>query len=273
MHPFAIVRQFIVRAAPPAAAVAGVSVAGRLALVGGADPNPPLFESLPALLECVGCPRGEFSAGVPARSPGSCCSHYVHPAAGAPAPIGKMVPYTGGNAGGAPPVPPLAAPAFLLESASPPAKSALMLASGTPAPPPSSAGPEPPRAAVADPLVAEGYLKKRRGFGQTRSRWFRVTRDTAAYFTEDGGPRLASLRRDEIHSVTDRGGCLFEVRTTVPFGRAHTATLLEADSALAKKRWVAAFYPGLKPGGSAFPGQLLAEGPMERFNPKEVGRF
>ena len=63
-----------------------------------------------------------------------------------------------------------------------------------------------------DLLLCEGYLKKIRGWGQNRTRWFRLTTNEFSFYSKDAGDLLAQCPHDNIASVSSKEGTRFEVR-------------------------------------------------------------
>lgn len=88
-------------------------------------------------------------------------------------------------------------------------------------------------------LLAQGYLRKLRGWGQNRLRWFELTTKIMSFYTKDSGERIASCLINDVMKVADDDGNKFQISTCVPFGRTHnTKMLLEAPNAAVKKKWV-----------------------------------
>jgi len=93
-----------------------------------------------------------------------------------------------------------------------------------------------------DLLLCEGYLKKIRGWGQNRTRWFRLTTNEFSFYSKDAGDLLAQCPHDNIASVSSKEGTRFEVETKTPFGRTENCTmLLEAPSMPVKEKWLKMF--------------------------------
>ena len=90
---------------------------------------------------------------------------------------------------------------------------------------------------VVDDLLAEGFLRKIRGFGRNRSRWFRLTNTYFAFYTEDAGSLIAYVPRAAIVDVRDVSNTRFSISTTVPFGASgQSHMVLEARSAAVRAR-------------------------------------
>lgn len=90
-------------------------------------------------------------------------------------------------------------------------------------------------------LLCEGYLRKIRGWGQNRTRWFRLTTKQFAFFAKDAGELLSSCARDGIKSVVDMPGepLRFQIETIKPFGRTDNRVMvLEAPTAAVKIKWL-----------------------------------
>lgn len=83
-----------------------------------------------------------------------------------------------------------------------------------------------------DVLLCEGYLRKIRGFGQVRLRWFRLTELYLAYYSHDGGPFIAFTARHNILDIQPISQCRFQIITQTSFGTTnHCKMLLEAANA------------------------------------------
>eukprot|EP00040_Diaphanoeca_grandis_P039490 m.259220 g.259220 ORF g.259220 m.259220 type:complete len:296 (+) comp37707_c0_seq1:260-1147(+) len=96
-------------------------------------------------------------------------------------------------------------------------------------------------------ILCEGYLRKIRGWGQNRTRWFRLTNKYISFHTKDAGDRIASCLVTELVSVQDDKGRRFKLMTSTPFGRTqNTCMILESPSVPVKNKWVAAFERMLK---------------------------
>ena len=92
-----------------------------------------------------------------------------------------------------------------------------------------------------DRLLAEGYLKKIRGFMQNRTRYFRLTMDHFAFYKENCGQLISYISRREITQVKDLSSDRFEVVTSAVFGASGAKTMiLEAATAAIKARWLRA---------------------------------
>eukprot|EP00039_Didymoeca_costata_P001382 m.52012 g.52012 ORF g.52012 m.52012 type:complete len:355 (-) comp10767_c0_seq1:227-1291(-) len=90
-----------------------------------------------------------------------------------------------------------------------------------------------------DKLLCEGYLRKIRGWGQNRTRWFRLTTSQFEFYSKDAGDLLAYCAVEDIASVTDLGGLRFQVETKKPFGRTSNQTMmLEASTSIVKQKWI-----------------------------------
>lgn len=88
-------------------------------------------------------------------------------------------------------------------------------------------------------ILCEGYLRKIRGWGQNRTRWFRLTTQSISFYTKDAGERIASCLVSEIVSVTQDSGKRFKLLTSTPFGRTQNKLmLLEAPSQPVKSKWL-----------------------------------
>ncbi len=87
-------------------------------------------------------------------------------------------------------------------------------------------------------LVCEGYLKKLRGFGRSRKRWFRLTKARLCFYTKHGGAMISSCWRRDILIVAEKGPRLITITTSVPFGASQQSSmLLEAPSNAVKTKW------------------------------------
>lgn len=85
---------------------------------------------------------------------------------------------------------------------------------------------------VVDDLLSEGFLRKIRGFGRNRNRWFRLTNTYFAFYTEDAGSLVAYVPRAAIVDVRDVSATRFSINTTVPFGASgQSHMVLEGRSA------------------------------------------
>ena len=90
-------------------------------------------------------------------------------------------------------------------------------------------------------MLAEGILRKIRGFARNRSRWFRLTRAFFAFYTADGGSLIAHVPRASVQEVQDIDARRFLVRTAVPFGiSGSNSMLLEARTPEVGAGWVLA---------------------------------
>eukprot|EP00118_Oscarella_pearsei_P002656 m.11165 g.11165 ORF g.11165 m.11165 type:complete len:223 (+) comp23036_c0_seq3:18-686(+) len=88
-------------------------------------------------------------------------------------------------------------------------------------------------------LVCEGYLLKRRGAFQNRTRWFRLTTTHIEYYTAEEGEPIASLALESILRVTDEGGLHFEIVQREPLGASgRTRMLLQTKATPEKKKWM-----------------------------------
>lgn len=76
-------------------------------------------------------------------------------------------------------------------------------------------------------------MRKIRGFGRNRTRWFRLTQKFFAYYTHDGGSLIAFVPRQHIVGIDDLPTTgRFVVRTSVSFGATGgQQMLLEAKNA------------------------------------------
>ena len=84
---------------------------------------------------------------------------------------------------------------------------------------------------VVDELLAEGPLRKIRGFARNRSRWFRLTTKYFSFYTEDGGQLIAYVPRAAICDVLDISAHRFSIKTSLTFGASGLCEmLLEARS-------------------------------------------
>lgn len=98
-----------------------------------------------------------------------------------------------------------------------------------------------PPPTYSDPVFAEGYLKKIRGFGQNRRRFFRVTLNHFAFYARDCGELISYVKRSDISELRDLGEDAFEVVTSVAFGASGSSRMiLRAKNAAVKTRWLAA---------------------------------
>eukprot|EP00035_Acanthoeca_spectabilis_P024267 m.453084 g.453084 ORF g.453084 m.453084 type:complete len:278 (-) comp20434_c0_seq1:107-940(-) len=87
-------------------------------------------------------------------------------------------------------------------------------------------------------LLCEGYLRKIRGWGQNRTRWFRLSGKSFAYFTKDAGELIGSVAVGEIESVKSVSKYQLCITTTVPFGKSNMLEMvLEAPSETVRERW------------------------------------
>jgi len=134
-------------------------------------------------------------------------------------------------------------------------------------PPPANAGMDD----GSDELLAEGYLKKIRGFGRNRIRWFRLTAQFLAYYTVDGGSLIAYVPRAAISGVDNLPTTTrFVVRTKQAFGATGgTDMLLEAKNAKIKAKWLLSLrkIPGSSRGVDGDEGRLYAEGYLNKLQP------
>jgi len=88
-------------------------------------------------------------------------------------------------------------------------------------------------------LLCEGYLRKIRGWGQNRTRWFRLTSKELSFWSKDAGELLSSCGLDGILDVKTMDGTRFQVETEKPFGRSdNRVMILEAPSDVVKKKWI-----------------------------------
>jgi hypothetical protein len=88
-------------------------------------------------------------------------------------------------------------------------------------------------------LICEGYLLKRRGAFQNRTRWFRLTTTEFQYYTTEEGELIASFPLDKIVGVSEEGSTQFELIQGRPFGASQrTRMLLEAKTRAEKKKWL-----------------------------------
>jgi len=88
-------------------------------------------------------------------------------------------------------------------------------------------------------LLCEGYLRKIRGWGQNRTRWFRLTSKELSFWSKDAGELLSSCGLDGILDVKTMEGTRFQVETEKPFGRSDNRVMvLEAPSDAVKTKWI-----------------------------------
>jgi hypothetical protein len=90
-----------------------------------------------------------------------------------------------------------------------------------------------------DMPLAEGYLKKIRGFARNRTRFFRLTDKFFTFYARDRGELISYVPRSEIQAITDIGSLRFEVTTSTVFGASGAKSMvLEAPDERIKYRWV-----------------------------------
>lgn len=88
-------------------------------------------------------------------------------------------------------------------------------------------------------LLCEGYLRKIRGWGQNRTRWFRLTSKELSFWSKDAGELLSSCGLEGIQDVQTMEGTRFQVETEKPFGRSDNRVMvLEAPSDAVKTKWI-----------------------------------
>ena len=94
-----------------------------------------------------------------------------------------------------------------------------------------------------DPVLAEGYLKKIRGFGQNRDRFFRATSNHFAFYARDCGELISYVNGTDISELRHLGKYRFEVITKVAFGASGAHSMvIEARTPAIKDRWLAALH-------------------------------
>lgn len=120
-----------------------------------------------------------------------------------------------------------------------------------------------------DVLLCEGYLKKIRGIGQNRKRWFRLTETQIAYFTRESGSPISSLNRRDISSVEDQSPTRILILSRAPWGQSQSKEmLLEAADEEAKNKWLLCLrQPKADVGFRADDGLLLCEGYLNKLQP------
>lgn len=90
-----------------------------------------------------------------------------------------------------------------------------------------------------DPPLAEGYLKKIRGFFQNRMRYFRLTKDQFAFYSCDQGQLISHVNRADISDVREVNSTSFEVTTTCSFGASGAKSMvLQASDSSVRDRWL-----------------------------------
>jgi hypothetical protein len=90
-----------------------------------------------------------------------------------------------------------------------------------------------------DDLLAEGYLKKIRGFAQNRNRFFRLTQKHFAFYARDSGELISHVTRNDIFSVREVSSVQIEIITRCAFGASGAEKMiLEAGSPAIKERWL-----------------------------------
>lgn len=73
---------------------------------------------------------------------------------------------------------------------------------------------------------------------QNRTRWFRLSGKSFAYFTKDAGELIGSVAVGEIESVKSVSKYQLCITTTVPFGKSNMLEMvLEAPSETVRERW------------------------------------
>lgn len=115
-------------------------------------------------------------------------------------------------------------------------------------------------------VVCQGYLRKIRGWGQNRSRWFQLTTKALSFYTKDSGERIASCLVKDISAIKPENTTnRFEITSSVPFGRTqNTQMTLEAATPKVKERWLAALAVA-KEGTVSDEQKLCAEGYMTKM--------
>lgn len=120
-------------------------------------------------------------------------------------------------------------------------------------------------------IIAEGYLSKLRGLGQTKNRYFRLTHSSFAFFAEEEGTLIDVIDVAKILTVSDVDTCNLRVITKEPFGASknYCEALLLAPTMKIKERWYNAFKKQVGIGGGfrQTMGTLFAEGYLSKVQP------
>ncbi|XP_065835446.1 uncharacterized protein [Oscarella lobularis] len=114
-------------------------------------------------------------------------------------------------------------------------------------------------------LVCEGYLVKRRGALQNRTRWFRLTTTYLEYYTEEEGDLINSLPLSTISGVTEEGSTQFKIAQREPMeGSERTRMLLDAKTVPEKRKWTTKLLETIRLSHSPEE-NLICEGPLTKL--------